>query len=107
MKKFILVFNLILLLSVVCLCELNYQYKDTVILQEAEDVFAFEEMENLPVATEEITNLQYDTYVKNYFAGLTQNFGANIKGSCGYVSLGMLLSYYDSFLDDNIISRAI
>ncbi len=52
---------------------------------------------------DDIITLQYDTYVKNYFTGLTQNLGENVMGSCGYVSIGMLLSYYDSFLDDNII----
>lgn len=27
----------------------------------------------------------------------------NYKGSCGYVAIGMILSYYDTFLDDSII----
>ena len=27
----------------------------------------------------------------------------NYKGSCGYVAIGMLLSYYDTFLSDDII----
>lgn len=38
-----------------------------------------------------------------YFDNLTYNFGQNYKGSCGYVALGMLLSYYDTYLNDCII----
>ena len=38
-----------------------------------------------------------------YYSHLTQNFGHNYKGSCGYVAMGMLLSYYDTFLNDSII----
>lgn len=42
----------------------------------------------------------YSTY---YFSQLKQNFGNNIKGSCTYVALAMLLSYYDSYWNDSII----
>lgn len=38
-----------------------------------------------------------------YFANLQGNMGKNLKGTCGYVALGMLLSYYDTFKDDTII----
>lgn len=38
-----------------------------------------------------------------YFRGLTDNFGENVFNSCGYVAIGQLLSYYDTYLDDNII----
>ena len=36
-------------------------------------------------------------YSAHYFFNLSENFGNNKKGSCGYVAIGMLLSYYDSF----------
>ena len=42
-------------------------------------------------------------YLRNYFQGLTENFANNSKGTCGYVALGMMLSYFDSYLNDNII----
>ncbi|MBQ7914698.1 MAG: hypothetical protein IJZ28_03915 [Clostridia bacterium] len=45
----------------------------------------------------------YDSFLVSYFDNLTQNFGYNYKGTCGYVAIGMLLSYYDTFYDDNII----
>ena len=45
----------------------------------------------------------YDSYLVSYFDNLTENFGYNYKGSCGYVALGMILSYYDTYWDDSII----
>lgn len=40
---------------------------------------------------------------RNYFEHLTQNFIRNYEGYCSYVSLGILLSYYDTFLNGAII----
>ena len=48
-----------------------------------------------------ITN--YHNNVTAYFDNLTYNLGMNYKGSCGYVGIGMLLSFYDTFLVDEII----
>lgn len=45
-----------------------------------------------------------ENYATYYFSNLTSNFGYNAKGSCGYIALGMLLSYFDTYWDDNIIS---
>ena len=36
------------------------------------------------------TITSYDTYLEAYFTNLTENFGYNYKGSCGYVAAGML-----------------
>ncbi len=47
--------------------------------------------------------LQYNNFMQAYFDNLTYNFGLNYKGSCGYVAIGMLLSYYDTYLSDDII----
>lgn len=46
---------------------------------------------------------EYDTFLDAYFINLRHNIGNNIKGSCGYVAIGMVLSYYDTFLNDDII----
>lgn len=46
---------------------------------------------------------EYENFLKSYYDNLTYNFGMNYKGSCGYVAIGMLLSYYDTFLSDDII----
>ncbi len=48
----------------------------------------------------------YKDFKTAYFDNLTRNFGANYKGSCGYVAIGMLLSYYDTYLDDSIVPEA-
>ena len=42
-------------------------------------------------------------YLRNYFNGLNQNFGYNWMGTCDYIALGMMFSYYDSYLNDDII----
>lgn len=47
--------------------------------------------------------VEYNSFLEAYFRNLKDNMGENIKGSCGYVALGMLLSYYDTYLDDSII----
>ena len=45
----------------------------------------------------------YSNFLSSYFSNLVDNIGQNVKGTCGYVAIGMLLSYYDTYLDDNII----
>ena len=45
----------------------------------------------------------YDHFMESYFDNLTMNHGYNIIGSCGYVGIDMLLSYYDTYLSDNIV----
>ena len=43
-----------------------------------------------------------------FFRNMTTNFGHNTSSlypnSCGYVAIGILLSYYDAFYNDNIIN---
>ncbi len=48
---------------------------------------------------------QDEYFASYYFKGLENNFGYNTHGSCGYVATAMMLSYYDTYLDDNIISE--
>lgn len=54
------------------------------------------------VYTSGISNYQ-GNYMKTYFDNLTCNFGNNQHGSCGYIAIGMVLSYYDTIWNDNII----
>lgn len=42
-------------------------------------------------------------FLKNYYYNLNKNYGYNIFGSCSQIAIGMLLSYYDSYWNDNII----
>lgn len=50
-------------------------------------------------------NTKKNTYRQTYFKNLHTNFGINNRGSCGYVALSMLLTYYDTILCDNIVPR--
>ena len=51
------------------------------------------------------TTIPYNSnsYMSQYFYDLSQNFPRNYYGTCGYVAISMLLSYYDNYLDGNII----
>ncbi len=49
---------------------------------------------------------QEDYYSNYYFANLKNNIGNNAYGSCTYVAIGMLLSFYDSYWDDTFIPEA-
>ncbi len=51
------------------------------------------------------TIFQNDKFASYYFFSLKNNFGYNTHGSCGYVAVAMLLSYYDTYLDDRIIEN--
>lgn len=46
---------------------------------------------------------QTDYYANYYFKNLEENFGNNVYGTCTYVAIGMLLSFYDSYWDDTFI----
>ena len=50
------------------------------------------------------TSYNPNDYLDTYFYKLETNYGYNVKGSCGYIAIGMLLSYYDTFLSDYFIS---
>ena len=41
----------------------------------------------------------------NYYSILINNFGHNVAGTCTYVAMGMLLSFYDSYYDDDFIDE--
>ena len=44
-----------------------------------------------------------DYYEGVYFSNLHENISNNSHGTCSYVTIGMLLSYYDSYWDDSFI----
>lgn len=47
--------------------------------------------------------LKRSSYTFLYFYQLENNLPENVVGTCGYVALAMLLSYYDCFWDDNLV----
>lgn len=48
-----------------------------------------------------------NNYSSTYFSNLHRNFGLNSHGSCSYVSLGMLLSFYDSYWNDGFVPESM
>ena len=46
-----------------------------------------------------------DYYAGTYFSNLRNNFGNNSHGTCSYTAVGMLLSFYDSYWDDDFIAE--
>jgi hypothetical protein len=44
-----------------------------------------------------------DYYQGVYFSNLNENIANNSHGTCSYVTIGMLLSFYDSYWDDSFI----
>ena len=55
------------------------------------------------VSADTAVSTGYENYAQSYFRHLTNNYPVNHYGSCSYVAISMLLSYYDTFYDDNII----
>lgn len=45
----------------------------------------------------------YDNYLEAYFDNSTSNYSVNMNGSCGYVALSLVLTFYDSYMNDNIV----
>lgn len=44
-----------------------------------------------------------DSFLAYYFYNLESNYSKNKAGTCGYVATSMMLSYYDNYLNANII----
>ena len=45
-------------------------------------------------------------YAPVYFSNLRTNFGTNRFGTCAFVAMGMLLSFYDTYWDNSIVPSA-
>lgn len=61
---------------------------------------------SLVVNAQNESNLYLDElYTTQYFSKLTDNFGVNEMGSCGYVALGMLMTYYDTYCKDSFVAE--
>ena len=58
------------------------------------------------IETRTTSSLNYNTTLYKYFNNLTTNFGNNeTNSSCGYVALAMMLNFYDTTLNDNIVDE--
>ena len=59
----------------------------------------------LPVQTAEVNSKK--GAIENYYSNLSKNSLTNNLGICGYVSVGMLLSYYDTYYSDSFIPESM
>lgn len=49
------------------------------------------------LSNKDVQAIQNQYYKTVYFPNLKSNFGLNTHGTCNYVALGMLLSFYETF----------
>ena len=56
-------------------------------------------------STRSNTIYQTEYYAPYYFKNLTNNYGKNVFGSCGYIATGMLLSFWDTYWDDSAVEE--
>ena len=75
--------------------------QEDILTEEAHSAYLEEALSEDTVYESSIS--EYDSFLVSYFDNLTYNYGVNYKGSCGYVAIAMLLSYYDTALCDAII----
>ena len=65
---------------------------------------------NVRLMVERLHNSQGKTNLNNfanyYFSNLNNNFGTNTHGTCSFVAMGMLLSFYDTYLNDSFVPDA-
>lgn len=51
------------------------------------------------------TTYQTEYYSSYYFKNLTNNYGKNVYGSCGYIATGMLLAFWDTYWDESAVEE--
>lgn len=66
------------------------------------------ESENVIMSTEpsEPTYITHSYYFKKLADNMGDNTQTQFPGSCSYVAIGMILSYYDSIINDNVIEES-
>ena len=96
--------SVLLLLFLVAI--FSFSGLNTAFAQEDKDYLNYDDaIDTTSVSSTDIDELvsQTDYYSSYYFNNLTTNFGYNLVGSCGYVAMGMLLSYWDTYWDNDVI----
>ena len=59
---------------------------------------------SLTVFADDSVTLYLDQYYSTHYFSKLNKYGYNVKGSCGYISAAMLLGYYDTYQNDNVIN---
>lgn len=99
--KFREIFNLFLFLLFIFIF-LNFSFQNYINLSKQRTHIYGNNIYNEP------SNCLSNLYSKNnfleyYFYNLTQNLGDNISNACFFVGITMILSYFDTYYNDNII----
>ena len=74
--------------------DMSYAYLGDGFTDSIFDKFAFQNQEKIFLDNH---------YASFYFKNLNANFGNNAHGTCNYVTIGMILSFYDTYWNDNFI----
>ena len=86
------------------LYEEKYGEANTISTIQEENIFIFNPNAEISTSVPLNNNYSYsDNYMIRYYRDLCENILANQFGSCSYVAMGMLLSYFDTFWNDNTI----
>ena len=97
--------SLLLLVSLSFLnLETTFSSRNHIFLEYEDDINSLSELSlNTNYDSSGSTFYSYSSYLDFYFSNLQGNMGRNVRGTCGYVAIAMLLSYYDSLTNDNLI----
>lgn len=49
-------------------------------------------------------NVEHNNQLSNYFFNLKDNIPSNLAGSCGYVSQSLILGYFDTYFNNNVVA---
>lgn len=107
MKKFL---NLLFLFSIIaggsCFKNESHKYDETS-LNSWGSSYEYEQQEAYNIDNEQILYASNNTSstLYNYFYRLRNNFGNNTEAeaTCGYIAIGMVLNYYDTIVNGNIV----
>ena len=101
------VFTILALLVVMCVKKLATTDFDAEYGEEKKSPMSADErqklLDKIDNLEKQVANKSNNSFLIRYFQNLRVNFGNNTKGSCGYVAIAMILSYYDTVLNDRII----
>lgn len=102
MKKSIILAPILLLLFILaypCFCNLDvFQYDDSVVYACPGQI-----IDKIIDTTPPSSSTVYSSFIQEYFMQLTAH-GHNYHGSCGFVALGMWLTFFDTYWNDNVVA---
>ena len=97
------IFGVLLLIKKLTTTNFDAEYEDTTAQKSRVTKREQELINKLDALEKKVANKSNNPFMIHYFKNLRVNFGDNLRGSCGYVALAMILSYFDTVLNDKII----